>query len=138
MDEEILPVCSPAYAREHALLKTPITSATARYCTTVRRSNDSGTDEWLSWAQHFAMNMPSSSGIGFDRSDLAIVAAMNHVGVAMGRKRLVQKRLERGELIAPFGNKTLKCHQHYYISTLPGRQWPKIDAFIGWLRELAG
>jgi LysR family D-serine deaminase transcriptional activator len=41
-------------------------------------------------------------------------------------------------LIAPFGEKTLKCHQHYYISTLPGRQWPKIDAFIGWLRELAG
>lgn len=101
-------------------------------------SNDSGTDEWLSWAQHFAMNMPSSSGIGFDRSDLAIVAAMNHVGVAMGRKRLVQKRLERGELIAPFGNKALKCHQHYYIATLTGRQWPKIDAFIGWLRELAG
>jgi LysR family D-serine deaminase transcriptional activator len=34
-------------------------------------------------------------GIGFDRSDLAIIAAINHVGVAMGRKRLVQKRLER-------------------------------------------
>ncbi|WP_250383861.1 hypothetical protein, partial [Escherichia coli] len=27
-------------------------------------------------------------GIGFDRSDLAVIAAMNHVGVAMGRKRL--------------------------------------------------
>jgi LysR family D-serine deaminase transcriptional activator len=36
MDEEILPVCSPQYAREHELLKTPITSATARCCTTVR------------------------------------------------------------------------------------------------------
>lgn len=82
--------------------------------------------------------MPLSSGIGFDRSDLAIIAAMSNVGVAMGRKRLVQKRLERGELIAPFDGETLKCHQHYYVSTLPGRQWPKIDAFIGWLRELAG
>ena len=82
--------------------------------------------------------MPLSSGIGFDRSELAIIAEMNNVGVAMRRKRLVQKRLERGELIAPFDGKTLKCHQHYYVSTLPGRQWPKIDAFIGWLRELAG
>jgi hypothetical protein len=26
---------------------------------------------------------------------------MNHIGVAMGRKRLVQKRLDSGELIAP-------------------------------------
>lgn len=54
----------------------------------------------------------------------------------MGRKRLVQKRLESGELIAPFGDMTLKCHQHYYVTTLPGRQWPKIDAFIEWLHSL--
>ena len=31
----------------------------------------------------------------------------------------------------------LTCHQHYYMTTLPGRQWPKIDAFITWLREQA-
>ncbi len=73
-----------------------------------------------------------------DRFDLAIVAAMNHVGVAMGRKRWCKSALSGASFIALFGNKTLKCHQHYYISTLPGRQWPKIDAFIGWLRELAG
>ncbi len=99
-------------------------------------SNDSGTDEWFSWAQQFGIELPQSSGIGFDRSDLAVIAAMNHVGVAMGRKRLVQKRLESGELIAPFGDMTLKCHQHYYVTTLPGRQWPKIDAFIEWLHSL--
>ncbi|MGC4141409.1 DNA-binding transcriptional regulator DsdC, partial [Escherichia coli] len=50
-------------------------------------------------------------------------------------KRLVQKRLASGELVAPFGDMTVKCHQHYYITTLPGRQWPKIEAFIIWLRE---
>ncbi|NIF38599.1 DNA-binding transcriptional regulator DsdC [Enterobacter sp. Tr-810] len=138
MDEAILPVCSPEYAQQHALLQNP---DNLRHCTLLHDrqawSNDSGTDEWFSWAQHFAVNMPPSSGIGFDRSDLAIIAAMNHVGVAMGRKRLVQKRLERGELIAPFGEKTLKCHQHYYVSTPSGRQWPKIDAFISWLKAMA-
>ncbi|MEK8261730.1 hypothetical protein P2O49_25035, partial [Escherichia coli] len=50
-------------------------------------------------------------------------------------QRLVQKRLASGELVAPFGDMTVKCHQHYYITTLPGRQWPKIEAFIIWLRE---
>ncbi|HEA4524968.1 TPA: DNA-binding transcriptional regulator DsdC, partial [Escherichia coli] len=44
-------------------------------------------------------------------------------------------RLASGELVAPFGDMTVKCHQHYYITTLPGRQWPKIEAFITWLRE---
>ncbi|RYA65625.1 DNA-binding transcriptional regulator DsdC, partial [Enterobacter cloacae complex sp. 2DZ2F16B1] len=37
----------------------------------------------------------------------------------------------------PFGEMTLKCHQHYYVTTLPGRQWPKIDAFIHWLQSQA-
>ncbi|SQB40653.1 DNA-binding transcriptional regulator DsdC [Citrobacter koseri] len=126
MDEAILPVCSPEYARHHDLTNARVN---LRHCTLLHDrqawSNDSGTDEWHSWAQHFGVNLPTSSGIGFDRSDLAVIAAMNHIGVAMGRKRLVQKRLDSGELIAPFGEMTLKCHQHYYVTTLPGRQWRK-------------
>ena len=136
MDEEILPVCSPDYARRHDLTGSLVNLP---HCTLLHDrqawSNDSGTDEWHSWAQHFTANLPTSSGIGFDRSDLAVIAAMNHIGVAMGRKRLVQKRLDSGELVAPFGDMALKCHQHYYITTLPGRQWPKIEAFISWLQE---
>lgn len=90
MDEAILPVCSPDYARRFALQDN---LNNLRHCTLLHDrqawSNDSGTDEWHSWAQHFAVNLPDSSGIGFDRSDLAVIAAMNHIGVAMGRKRLV-------------------------------------------------
>ena len=138
MDEAILPVCSPDYARRFDLMGSLVNLP---HCTLLHDrqawSNDSGTDEWHSWAQHFSVNLPTSSGIGFDRSDLAVIAAMNHIGVAMGRKRLVQKRLESGELVAPFGEMALTCHQHYYMTTLPGRQWPKIDAFITWLREQA-
>uniref|UniRef100_UPI0035C7640B DNA-binding transcriptional regulator DsdC n=1 Tax=Serratia quinivorans TaxID=137545 RepID=UPI0035C7640B len=134
MHEAILPVCSPAYAGQHALEQNP---DNLRHCTLLHDrqawNNDSGTDEWFSWAQHFAVSLPPLAGIGFDRSDLAVTAAINHVGVAMGRKRLVQKRLERGELITPFGEKALECPQNYYVSTLPGRYWPKIDAFIQWL-----
>ncbi len=94
-----MPVCTPNYAQQQQLIHNP---GNLRYCTLLhdRRawSNDSGTDEWFSWAQQFAIELPQSSGIGFDRSDLAVIAAMNDVGVAMGRKRLVQKRLESGEL----------------------------------------
>ena len=118
MDEAIVPVCSPDYARRYELAGSLVNLP---HCTLLHDrqawSNDSGTDEWHSWAQHFSVNLPTSSGIGFDRSDLAVIAAMNHIGVAMGRKRLVQKRLDSGELIAPFGDMALKCHQHYYITS---------------------
>ncbi|VFS17188.1 DNA-binding transcriptional regulator DsdC [Escherichia coli] len=72
------------YAHRHDLTNTVIN---LRHCTLLHDrqawSNDSGTDEWHSWAQHYAVNLPTSSGIGFDRSDLAVIAAMNHIGVAM-------------------------------------------------------
>ena len=97
MDEAIVPVCTPNYAHQRQLMSNP---GNLRHCTLLHDrqawSNDSGTDEWYSWAQQFAVDLPPSSGIGFDRSDLATIAAMNHLGVAMGRKRLVQKRLESG------------------------------------------
>ncbi|MDF5783041.1 LysR substrate-binding domain-containing protein [Klebsiella pneumoniae] len=102
MDEAIVPVCTPYYARQLQLTSNP---ASLRHCTLLHDrqawSNDSGTDEWFSWAQQFGIELPQSSGIGFDRSDLAVIAAMNHVGVAMGRKRLVQKRLESGGVDRP-------------------------------------
>lgn len=84
------------------------------YCTLLHDrqawSNDFGTDEWHSWAQHYAVNLLTFFGIGFDCFDLAVIAAMNYIGVAMGRKRLVQKRLASGELVAPFGDMTVKCY----------------------------
>ncbi|MDN6073696.1 MAG: DNA-binding transcriptional regulator DsdC, partial [Enterobacterales bacterium] len=32
----------------------------------------------------------------------------------------------------------MQCEQRYYISTLSERQWPKINAFIQWLKTMAG
>ncbi len=75
------------------------------------------------------------SGVGFGRCGLAGMAGRKHMGGERGRKRLVQKSLDSGELIAPFGDMRLKCHQHYYVTTLPGRKWPKIEACIRWLTE---
>ncbi|MDP0811656.1 DNA-binding transcriptional regulator DsdC, partial [Klebsiella pneumoniae] len=91
-------VCTADYARQHQLQQNP---GNLRHGTLLHDrqawSNEFGTDECFSWAQKFCVDLPQSSGIGFDRSDLAVSAAMNHVGVAMRRKRLVQKRLESGE-----------------------------------------
>ena len=55
----------------------------------------------------------------------------------MGRKRLVEKEIERGELVMPFPEMYLRCDQHYYVASLKDRKWPKIDAFIDWLQAAA-
>lgn len=134
MDEYIIPVCSPEYAEKFNLMNTV---ENLKHCTLLHDcqawSNGTGTDEWNSWAAHFNVDLDTSLGISFDRSDLALIAAKNNLGITMGRKRLVQKDNENGELVMPFQEMYLRCDQHYYIASLKDRQWPKIDAFIEWL-----
>lgn len=135
MDEHIIPVCSPEYAAKFNLMGN-LDNLT--HCTLLHDcqawSNGTGTDEWNSWAIHFNAHIDSSVGISFDRSDLALIAAKNHLGITMGRKRLVEKEIERGELVMPFPEMYLRCDQHYYVASLKDRKWPKIDAFIDWLK----
>ncbi|MEG0341509.1 MAG: DNA-binding transcriptional regulator DsdC [Acinetobacter sp.] len=134
MDEYIIPVCSPEYAEKFNLMNAV---ENLKHCTLLHDcqawSNGTGTDEWNSWAAHFNVDLDTSLGISFDRSDLALIAAKNNLGITMGRKRLVQKDIENGELVMPFQEMYLRCDQHYYIASLKDRQWPKIDAFIEWL-----
>ena len=136
MDEHIIPVCSPEYAAKFNFMGN---LDNLMHCTLLHDcqgwSNGTGTDEWNSWAIHFNVNIDSSVGMSFDRSDLALIAAKNHLGITMGRKRLVQKDIETGELVMPFPEMYLRCDQHYYVASLKDRKWPKIDAFIDWLKD---
>lgn len=139
MDESMVPVCSPEYAQKHQLHGNLIN---LRQCTLLHDrqawSRDSDISEWQEWALRTGVNLESTQrSMGFDRSDLAIVAAINHVGVAMGRKKLVARRLANQELIMPFPGMEVQCEQRYYISTLSERQWPKINAFVQWLKKMA-
>ncbi|MGY6038821.1 DNA-binding transcriptional regulator DsdC [Aeromonas sp. AE23HZ002T15] len=139
MDEYMVPVCSPEYAEQHRLWNNP---DNLQHCRLLHDrqawGHDSEADEWRSWAEQVGLSLTDcQSNMGFDRSDLAIIAAMNHAGVAMGRKRLVSKRLARNELVAPFPAMEVRCTQRYYLATLPNRQCPKIQAFIDWISDQA-
>jgi LysR family D-serine deaminase transcriptional activator len=136
MDERIAPVCSPQYAQRHGLLDNPENLA---QCTLLHDSlawdNAAHDAEWQLWAGHSGMEarLPQRS-LTFDRSDLCVLAAVNHAGIAIGRSQLVQQRLERGELILPFGGFALasRCHYqlvHPALEPMPSR----LQVFIAWL-----
>ncbi|OTG65442.1 DNA-binding transcriptional regulator DsdC [Acinetobacter silvestris] len=136
MDEHIIPVCSPEYAAKFNLRGS---IENLQHCTLLHDcqawSNGTGTDEWSSWATYFNANIDTSLGISFDRSDLALIAAKNNLGITMGRKRLVQKDIETGALVMPFQEMYLRCDQHYYVASQKDLKWPKNEAFIEWLKE---
>ncbi|AEF46693.1 transcriptional regulator, LysR family [Serratia sp. AS12] len=135
MQESIVPICTPQYAKAHNLYGAPENLAR---CTLLHDRYNSGEDEWLTWSQHFDLALDTESkSMEFDRSDLAVLAATKHLGVAMGRLNLVQDWIKSGELIIPFSNMTLPCEHCYFMSTISERQWPKIIAFKEWMMKIA-
>ena len=114
-----------------------------RHCTTLHDSlawDHAAYDaEWTLWAeQHNLLAALPKRTLTFDRSDLCVTAAMNHAGIAIGRQQLVQKRVDRGELILPFGGFSRCGHYDYYLVHSPLSVVPKrLQVFMNWLHECA-
>ena len=138
MNETIVPVCSPLYAEQYQLNQCV---ENLKHCLILHDNQawgyDSNFDEWQSWEKHYNLdlNFEDLPKMLFDRSDLAILAAVNHSGIAMGRKNIVNNYLASGELIMPFPNMTLACKQHYYVVSANKQRNPKVRAFVRWLKE---
>ena len=134
MRESMVPICTEKYAKTHNLYNAPGNLAD---CTLLHDRYNSGEDEWQIWSQHFDLGLDTDAkSMEFDRSDLAVLAATQHLGVAMGRLNLVQDWIKSGELIIPFTDMILPCEHSYFMSTLSGRQWPKIIAFKEWMMKI--
>lgn len=140
MQERLAPVCSPEYAQRHGLQENP---DNLRHCTTLHDSlawDHAAFDaEWSLWAeQHHLLAALPKRTLTFDRSDLSVTAAMNHAGIAIGRQQLVQKRVDRGELVLPFGGFSQCGPYDYYLVHPPLNAIAKrLQVFMNWLRECA-
>lgn len=138
MDEHIIPVCSPRYAAQFRLTDCPENLRSCRLLHDRQAwSIDSEENEWRLWAAHFDVDITAARRAEFDQAELAVAAAINHAGIAMGRKALVKQRIASGELITPFPRLALLCSERYYIATRADRRWPKTETFIRWLQETA-
>ena len=137
--DNLLPVCSQHYAREHDLIENP---EALRNCELIHEHPEAantpfyaGWEIWANWAG--ITGLPLQSGYSFDRAELTAIAAKQGLGVALGREWLVRDALQKKELIVPF-NLVFPAQQTYYVvSTHKGIQRPKVRLFHDWVLEKA-
>ncbi|MGI9270368.1 MAG: LysR substrate-binding domain-containing protein [Woeseiaceae bacterium] len=128
------PVCSPALIDEVGPIQAPqdLKKFTLLHADV---ANDSGIDsEWGAW-----LDAADGDGVKFDRGlslydpGLALQAAADGLGVAMGYVQLAQRELADGRLIAPLD----LCIEHpwsYYVVTAKSRRpSAAAEAFMNWL-----
>ena len=93
--------------------------------------------EWRYFLEQAGLQgVDTDRGYYFNRSDMALRAAVSGLGVAIARESLLNDEITRGRLIAPFGKQRSCCS--YYIVHAPGAlEKPGVRAVYDWLLMIA-
>uniref|UniRef100_Q07JX4 Transcriptional regulator, LysR family n=1 Tax=Rhodopseudomonas palustris (strain BisA53) TaxID=316055 RepID=Q07JX4_RHOP5 len=131
MADEMFPVCSPALLAGTKPLKTPQDLAHH----TLLHTSGGYDDDWRLWltAAGFSADLAPPRGLSFDLIFLTVQAAIDGLGVAMGRTSYVEADLAAGRLVAPFATKLPDEWGFYLVSPIATAEAPKIAAFRQWL-----
>jgi LysR family transcriptional regulator, glycine cleavage system transcriptional activator len=111
--ESVFPVCSPAYA---ASLDLRATLDLGR----VALLHGDNPEDWTTWCRHAApgtklANVGLHAGLHFTEDGSLIQAAIEGLGVALGRSVLVHDDLRAKRLVEPFGPRLEAQFQYWFV-----------------------
>lgn len=127
--EDVLPVCSPGYAAGMGLK----TTADLDRATLLHGDIP---DDWDLWRRRVAADgFEPQRGLHFTEDSALIQAAIEGLGVALGRSVLVHDDLRAGRLIAPFTQRIEAQFQYWFVwpSKAPEKR-PRTE-LLAWLRD---
>ncbi|MCK2184193.1 choline sulfate utilization transcriptional regulator [Halomonas getboli] len=135
LDEEVFPVCSPAFLDRHGpidglarLGEVPLLTLTA----------DQG-QRWMDWPGYFARLggrvQPAPSELIFNNYPLLVQAAIAGQGVALGWRGLVDDLLERGMLVGLEGLSLSTSNGYGVIDVHPEDHRAAKRAFLNWVKS---
>lgn len=131
MADELFPVCSPALLQGSKPLSCP---ADLKDHVLLHTSN-TNSDDWRLWltAAGLPTDISKQPGITFDLTFVTVQAAIDGIGVAMGRTSYVKDDIAKGRLVVPF-KIALPADAGFYLVSPQGRaDTPKLAAFRNWL-----
>ncbi|KJC43193.1 transcriptional regulator [Bradyrhizobium sp. LTSP849] len=131
MADELFPVCSPSLLRGDRPLRQP---EDLRGYPLLHTSN-ANSDDWRLWltAAGLPADIAKQPGITFDMIFMTIQAAIDGIGVAMGRTSYVQDDIAKGRLVVPFKIALPADAGFYLVSPEGRREAPKLAAFREWM-----
>ena len=135
MDEQVFPVCAPALAdRAPPDIETFLAHNTLLYDDLA----DFGGSQpnWGFWARetgvHINNRLPTRR---FDQSHMVVHAAIQGLGVALGREPLVIDALNEGKLRRPFPQMAHSPLCYWLVYPTHAQEVPKNRAFLKWIKS---
>ncbi|MDB5504403.1 MAG: transcriptional regulator, LysR family [Tardiphaga sp.] len=129
--DQLFPVCSPALLQGDWPLRTPQDLAHH----TLLHSSGGYDDDWRLWltAAGLPTDISKQPGLSFDMIFMTLQAAIDGLGVAVGRTTYVEGDLANGRLVVPFQISLPADAGFYLVSPETASHAPKLVAFREWL-----
>ncbi|MCK6191093.1 LysR substrate-binding domain-containing protein [Pseudomonas sp. EYE_354] len=123
MAEVISPVCSPAFkaGQRH---NAPLLMATSHR-----------PFEWTDWSRHYHVNLEHHPRVMLHDYNIVVEAAVAGQGIAMGRRRLIERRLQDGSLVEAFDWPPYHSDIGYWLITPNGPASEAAECFGQWLKH---
>jgi LysR family transcriptional regulator, glycine cleavage system transcriptional activator len=131
MADELFPVCSPSLLHGDKPLRCPEDLKSHM----LLHTSNANSDDWRLWltAAGLPADIARQPGITFDMIFMTIQAAIDGIGVAMGRTSYVRDDIAKGRLVVPF-KIALPADAGFYLVAPEGRrEAPKLTAFRDWM-----
>lgn len=132
--ERAMPVCRPGYLDADAGEDLSAALASRRLIV-----NGRFPDEWDEWAQARGLErLPLDNALRFETQEQVLAAAEQGLGVAIGRRPLVDERLNSGALAAPFGTAGFGTAGYYLCRPPAATPTANARRVARWLQDFAG
>ena len=137
MPDIVYPVCSPVLLNDGMPLNAPedllrcvlLHDATSEY--------DGSGCGWQHWFESAGLKIEHLEGLRLSPGPLVLEAAVNGLGVALGRASLVNGELSDGRLVRPLKHAPATAYSYYLVQRPKLEAAPHLSAFVGWLQERA-
>ncbi|QTL04734.1 LysR family transcriptional regulator [Aquabacter sp. L1I39] len=128
-EETVTPLCAPEMA---ARIGCPLDLLDHDLI-----ESDNKRVRWNHWFELNGVAPPGPRGSRFDRSFMAIAAAVDGLGIALESTRLAEREIARGELVAPLAGKASDVTYvgHYLVFPRAAKARRSVRLFAGWITQ---
>lgn len=135
--ETVFPVCSPEF-----LATYPSAASVESLAELDLIEVASSHAEWMNWSTWFSCKETQHQGLHrttqVNTYPLAIQAAADGLGVALGWKHLVDNLIDQGKLVCPLGECSVRTQDGYYLLVpLDQRAFPERELVKSWLLQMS-
>ena len=123
MPEVISPVCSPTF-KAGQLHNGALLMATSHR-----------PFEWTDWCAHYHVDLEHHPRVMLHDYNIVVEAAVAGQGIAMGRHRLIERKLQEGSLVEAFDRPPYHSEIGYWLIAPQGPTSDAAECFSQWLKD---